>query len=377
LISNKQIHLLHRCTYRRIAVYSSRTEIDEKFNLHPLSRFQTTNSVPQIMVSSPLSTPMIKPQLNSALTDYGIAGLMPVPNRCWFVYNGSDYRDGQVGWTNSPFFANTYPSNSTCLYLFQFDPGQSVRLTFTTFQTVADSDVAAVGGNHFHHLLHSFTQFHHADYLEVIELLTQVTDAKRLLQQFAMSNAAVRRQVDLTDFPISWRMEEHRKTHSFCGDYIPGPLIPSPDAKALLLAFRTDEAETAVGFQLKFQFLPISQHFLNREGSIVDDWRSAANTSELGGVLHSPGYPSAYPSGINCEWKLSVSQPAQGIMIHFTDLAVEGSFKGGKCKHAVIRIRVGDSVQSAASICGFASTVPAFVTNHTSLTIRYDHTIYH
>ncbi|KAL5960603.1 Cubilin [Taenia solium] len=217
---------------------------------------------------------------------------MPVPNRCWFVYNGSDYRDGQVGWTNSPFFANTYPSNSTCLYLFQFDPGQSVRLTFTTFQTVAESDVAAVGGNHFRHCRRHCKK----DYLEVIELLTQVTDVKRLLQQFAMSNAPVRRQVDFNDLAIPWRMEEHRKTHLFCGDYIPGPLIPSPDAKALLLAFRTDEAETAVGFQLKFQFLPISQHFLSREDQCAT---AAANTSELGGVLHSPGYPSAYPSGIN------------------------------------------------------------------------------
>lgn len=118
---------------------------------HSSSLFQPTTSVALALVLSPLSPPYITRQLASALTDYGIAGLMLVPNMCWFVYNASDYRDGQVGWTNSPFFANTYPPNSTCLYLFQFDPGQSVRLAFTTFQTVAESDVVAVGGNHFHH----------------------------------------------------------------------------------------------------------------------------------------------------------------------------------------------------------------------------------
>ncbi|EUB55251.1 hypothetical protein EGR_09884 [Echinococcus granulosus] len=54
------------------------------------------------------------------------------------------------------------------------------------------------------------------------------------------------------------RGEEHRQSHLFCGDCIPGPLIPSTDAKALLLAFRTDEVETAVGFQLELHFLSIS-----------------------------------------------------------------------------------------------------------------------
>lgn len=100
----------------------------------------------------------------------------------------------------------------------------------------------------------------------MIELLTEVTDAKRLLQQFAVGNAPVRRQVGFNDFAVSWQMEEYRKTHSFCGDYIPGPLIPSPDAKALLLVFRTDEAEADVGFQLKFHFLSIAQQFLHGDG---------------------------------------------------------------------------------------------------------------
>ncbi|KAL5103182.1 Low-density lipoprotein receptor-related protein 12 [Taenia crassiceps] len=276
-----------------------------------------------LMLPSP-PPPRTTRRIDFALTDYGIAGLMLVPNMCWFVYNGSDYRDGQ---------------------------SRSI---------VAESDVTAVGGSHFHHCRKNCKK----DYLEVIELLTEVTDAKRLLQHFAVGNAPVRRQVGFNDFAVTWRMEEQRKTHSFCGDYIPGPLIPSPDAKALLLVFRTDETEAAVGFQLKFQFLPIARHFSNGEDLCAT---VAANTTESGGVLRSPGYPSAYPSGINCEWKLSVSQPAQGVMIHFTDLAVEGSFK--ECKNAVIRIRVGDSVQSVASICGFASVVPAFVTNHTSLAI--------
>ncbi|VDM26987.1 unnamed protein product [Hydatigera taeniaeformis] len=165
---------------------------------------------------------------------------------------------------------------------------------------------------------------------------------------------------------------KHRRTHIFCGDYIPGPLISSPLAKALLLTFRSDDVETAVGFQLKFQFLPTLQLF---SSPAVDIYRLdvcssvVANATEWEGVLHSPGYPSAYPSDMHCEWEVSVSHPAQGIIIHFTDLAVEGSFK--ECKNAVIRIRVGDTVQPIASICGFASVIPAFVTNHTSATIRY------
>lgn len=43
------------------------------------------------------------------------------------------------GWTNSPFYPNPYPSNSTCLYLFvprQMVPRRErIRLAFGTFET--------------------------------------------------------------------------------------------------------------------------------------------------------------------------------------------------------------------------------------------------
>lgn len=42
----------------------------------------------------------------------------------------------------------------------------------------------------------------------------------------------------------------------------------------------------------------------------------AANTTGFEGALHSPGWSFACSSGINCKWKISVIQPAQGIMIH-------------------------------------------------------------
>ncbi|VDM26573.1 unnamed protein product [Hydatigera taeniaeformis] len=115
---------------------------------HDCAAGHTTPSTQPCSAPKPWASPH---RLVSLLADYGIAGLMLLPNMCWFVYNSSDYRDGEVGWTNSPFFANTYPPNSTCLYLFQFHANQSVRLSFTTFHTVAQSEVAATGGSHFHH----------------------------------------------------------------------------------------------------------------------------------------------------------------------------------------------------------------------------------
>ncbi|KAH9281744.1 Low-density lipoprotein receptor-related protein 3 [Echinococcus granulosus] len=402
----------NKCSYGHMAVYGARIENDEEFNLRPvyssikvgldadyeggigtlatptgsvalprpsqvwcgdhLDAIKTKDDVDSSAIVSLGSTLALrfnasgKAAMNvrfqvfyKFVSDYGIVGLMPIPNMCWFVYKGSDYRDGQVGWTNSPFFANTYPPNSTCLYLFQFDPDQSVRLSFTTFQTAAVLDPTSAAADHFHHCPQKCKQ----DYLEVIELLTQVTDTRHVLQHFASVNIPIRRQISFSDMAVS-RGEEHRQSHLFCGDCIPGPLIPSTDAKALLLAFRTDEVETAVGFQLKFQFLPITQLYSMGKDLCAS---ATANTSEFGGVLHSPGYPSAYPSGMNCDWEVSVHQPALGIMIHFTELSVEGSFK--ECKNAVIRIKVGESVQSAASICGFASAISAFVANHTSVTI--------
>lgn len=99
----------------------------------------------------------------------------------------------------------------------------------------------------------------------MIELLNEVTDEGNLLQRFAKSDRQKWNQLSFNDFLFS-RVEEHRKTYSFCGDYIPGPLIPSASAKALLLAFRSDEKDAASGFQLRFQFLPKSRLFPRNEG---------------------------------------------------------------------------------------------------------------
>ncbi|VDN29668.1 unnamed protein product [Dibothriocephalus latus] len=60
------------------------------------------------------------------------------PGKCWFQYKSSDLRDGQLGWTNSPFFANTYPTNAECVYIFVPAAGETVALAFTTFQTTEE-----------------------------------------------------------------------------------------------------------------------------------------------------------------------------------------------------------------------------------------------
>lgn len=103
------------------------------------------------------------------------------------------------------------------------------------------------------------------DYLEVIELLNEITHEVRLLQKFGNSNQQKWSERAFNDFPLI-QVEEFRKTYSFCGDYIPGPLIPSPSAKYLLLAFRSDDKATSTGFQLKFQFLPRLKLFSRSEG---------------------------------------------------------------------------------------------------------------
>uniref|UniRef100_A0A915EXS7 Uncharacterized protein n=1 Tax=Echinococcus canadensis TaxID=519352 RepID=A0A915EXS7_9CEST len=163
------------------------------------------------------------------------------------------------------------------------------------------------------------------------------------------------RQLSFSDFAVT-RVQEHRQRHLFCNDCIPGPLIPRLDAKALLLSFGTDEVETAAGFQLKFQFLqshdiirglkachPLNSSETECAKQLSNIWNpkhllivhildlcasDAANTFEFEGALYSLGYPFAKPSGMNCVWKPSVSQSAQGILYHFTKLSAVRSFEG-------------------------------------------------
>lgn len=77
------------------------------------------------------------------VSDYAIAGTMIEPGRCWFQYKSLNLRQG---WTNSPFFANTYPANTNCIYVFLPEAKETVRLAFTMFQT-AEVDLT---GNRYH-----------------------------------------------------------------------------------------------------------------------------------------------------------------------------------------------------------------------------------
>ena len=76
---------------------------------------------------------------------------MTTPNMCWFVYKGANYEDDQLGWINSPFYADSYPTNITCLYLFYLEVDQSIRLSFVDFKIAEDGvDPPMVANDPFH-----------------------------------------------------------------------------------------------------------------------------------------------------------------------------------------------------------------------------------
>lgn len=60
-------------------------------------------------------------------------------------------------------------------------------------------------------------------------------------------------------------------SHYFCGSYVPGPIVPSESAKAVVLFFNSDDTDTGLGFQLKFNFMsrsklaPASQSAIREE----------------------------------------------------------------------------------------------------------------
>ncbi len=67
---------------------------------------------------------------------------------------------------------------------------------------------------------------------------------------------------------------DHRLVHSFCGEYVPGPLIPSPDSKAVLLGFNTNEKDTGKGFQLRYQFVPKSDALPTNTGEHFNSFKN-------------------------------------------------------------------------------------------------------
>ena len=102
----------------------------------------------------------------------------------------------------------------------------------------------------------------------MIEIYTEVFDEKSLLQRFAKSDHLMWNAPQFNDYSAPL-FGTHGKTYSFCGDYVPGPFIPSLSTRALLLVFHSDEKDTAVGFQMKFQFQPKSRLFSNVEGAPI------------------------------------------------------------------------------------------------------------
>ncbi|KAF8571432.1 hypothetical protein P879_01136, partial [Paragonimus westermani] len=93
---------------------------------------------------------------------FGIPGLALQHDACQFAYSptgfpftntessgGHSRVEHTKGWTNSPFYPNPFPSNTTCIYLFVVDrmsyPNQSIRLSFGSFEIQSQEDARYAG----------------------------------------------------------------------------------------------------------------------------------------------------------------------------------------------------------------------------------------
>ncbi|BHF74315.1 Domain first found in C1r, C1s, uEGF, and bone morphoproteintic protein [Sparganum proliferum] len=311
-------------------------------------------------------------------SDYAIPGTMIQPGKCWFQYKSSDLRGGQLGWTNSPFFANTYPANAECVYIFTPAAGETVALAFTTFQTTEEPSMYE-GRRYGEH-----TRPCHKDYLEVFEILDErllgnvmlpnlltssnlAVDTEGLAFDEQMYHIAAPSSLSSASYQDVQFVRQFTTAYLFCGSRVPGPIVPARASSPLALVFRSDAEGTGLGFQLNFRFIP--RHRLSPAShSMPADCGGNISSLDRGGIVHSPGYPHFYAKDLICEWFITAQPHSQGILLHFTKLSVEGSFKD--CRNAVVRIYEGSDMRPSLSICGTDSAVAAYISDAPFLRMR-------
>ncbi|XP_062407656.1 ovochymase [Sardina pilchardus] len=177
---------------------------------------------------------------------------------------------GNQGELSSPGFpAQQYENGALYQWKIEVPEGERVRLTFSSFQLVAESCL---------------------DYVDVYDGHSPTGD--RLAR--------------------------------FCGASDLTPVVSS--SNTMVVRFKTDATLSAGGFQAVYSLAsepPVDPNPL--ESGCGD----VGTLSGSKGVIQSKGFPEPYPAGLHCQWNITVADDMM-VKLQITDLAISG--EAGQCK---------------------------------------------
>ncbi|KAF5404842.1 hypothetical protein PHET_01744 [Paragonimus heterotremus] len=345
---------------------------------------------------------------------FGIPGLALQHDACQFAYSPTNFPflntespgghpsvQHTKGWTNSPFYPNSFPSNTTCIYLFIVDqmsyPNQSIRLSFGSFEIQNQDDARSVGVNAF-----DTTNDCSQNSLEVVSVRAPVTHnfVKNLITKPLVSSTLSFAQ---QNWFHKWKMFEEeikqaddlqnvsiRPELIYCGNRIPGPIVSTADVGAILLRFNSRHNLQARGFSLLYEFISTGQTRA-ATASLSRSCGGNVNTADQGGLIETPNYPYAYPARTECVWHLMGLSKGSSLALHFEKFFLEGTEKGKSggfnyevgfliatellnvlyCSRAVVRIYEDGISTPLSEYCGNLTSLQPLIVSRTAVTIQF------
>ncbi|XP_035216959.1 cubilin-like, partial [Stegodyphus dumicola] len=202
-------------------------------------------------------------------TDYKVPGTPSPDGTCHFTYMSTISPRGEF---NSPRYPANYPSNTTCQYIFQGEPGMQIKIVFNYFKTKTKHDPASTGYN----------EVCTEDWLEIYEVHPSGRE---------------------------------NKVGRYCSKSTPGPIVSDKGVHTMKVVLHTDAEGVASGFTATYNFISPTQKFEECGFNI---------SGKTAGVITSPGFPEKYKDRRQvCHWYISV-KPNSKLLLLFTFFRLEG-----------------------------------------------------
>ncbi|KAL3312859.1 hypothetical protein Ciccas_008542 [Cichlidogyrus casuarinus] len=291
-------------------------------------------------------------------------------------------------WTNSPFFQENYPVDTTCVYLFIPKPDELVRISFDVFETGETAEKKKSSKEDYYRILDECHEFKYVGLM--VPAARPEHKEKRSLAKLAILLLLIcdvaKDAVDLVDTEgKQWNWMQNLKevlrySMVFCDKKIPGPYVSSVSSHGLVARFRSDAKTTAKGFSLRYEFIPRpsplepvmqTNYGLANKG---DRCGGIYKSSSGAGILRSPNYPQKYGENLFCQWEIQRWDRHEGlhqkaILLDFPKFSLEGSNKN--CSSAILKIYKEYEITPTAQLCGTDSSLNSLYSSAKFLRIEF------
>lgn len=199
------------------------------------------------------------------------------------------------------------------------------------------------------------------------EWIIQVPHGRRIALTITYLNIEGSSPLCGNDFVVVYdgKTDSSRRIGKFCGTFIP-PVLRS-SSNIVLVKFQSDFQRSYSGFIARWESRAVIV-----KPTISSTPECGRQITELNGTLSSPGYPSNYPSNVDCTWVITAPRD------HFVELTfkVFDIYKERRgCRYDYVEIRDGNSRDSPSLGRHCGKTVDdkfQTVSNHARIRLHTD-----